>query len=190
MIDTTRAERMGIIDWVRLLEELRNRGIYFFPVKWLEEKTGKRRDSLRIALKRIEHHRLLSRVGRHWVVIPPMTLIEAIPHAWSPSYNSLEWALNYHEVLDQVTYYHTAVTTGKEGKRETSLGTVALFHIPRKLFFGFDDHYVASPEKAILDLLYVRGELKNMPDLNWELVDRDLLDEMASSFPKRVRAQL
>lgn len=186
-MDAVLAERMGIADWIKFLDKLRNKAIRFVPVEWLAEKTGKQRDSLRVALKRLERYGLLSRVGRRWIILPPMTLAEAIPHVWSPSYLSLEWALNYHEILDQVTYWYTAVTTGKEGKQETSLGTVALYHIPRKLFFGFDKQYVASPEKAILDLIYVRGELKIAPDLNWEFVDRKLLDKMAIAYPKRVQ---
>ena len=179
--------RWGIYDWIKLLDELQEEDIHFFPVEWVMERTGKSKDSLRVAMNRLEKKRILTRVGRKWIMTPPLTLAKVIPHVWKPAYLSLEWALNYHGILDQVTYQHTAVTTGKEGQRETRIGSVELHHIPKKLFFGFNEELIAHPEKAILDMMYLKRELKMTSELNWEFVDRKKLRNYAQEYPKRVQ---
>ncbi|MEZ0536648.1 hypothetical protein ACAG39_05280 [Caldicellulosiruptoraceae bacterium PP1] len=114
------------------------------------------------------------------------TLEECATILYPPSYLSLEKALNNHNVLPQACYTMTFVTTRND--YNTSIREVAIEynHIPQELFFGysfdrFTNSYIASPEKAYVDWLYVRGikdkigeyQLLSMPD-EMELIELDV----------------
>jgi predicted transcriptional regulator of viral defense system len=81
-----------------------------------------------------------------------------------PSFVSMESALHYHELIPDVPFGVTAVTTGRGGTRSTPLGTYVYHHVGRARFWGFDEReiapgrrvYVATPERALIDLLYIR----------------------------------
>lgn len=99
------------------------------------------------------------------------------------SYVSLESALAHHGIIPEAVFVTTAVTTGKPGRRETPLGTFVYQHIKPDLFWGYESvvlasgrrvgiggqresaalagsgrtAYVATPEKALLDLAHLRA---------------------------------
>lgn len=95
-----------------------------------------------------------------------------------PSYISLMTALSYYEITTQVQrdfiesvgYYRTKIAEVKESSFNYS-------KINRKLYFGFvkiKGFFIASPEKAFLDAIY----LKSLKKYNFDLtsVDPDKLD--------------
>ena len=61
------------------------------------------------------------------------------------------------------------------------------------LFTGFvrmDDFYMASPEKALLDTLYLRKSLPAADELDMEHIDSVMLHQLAKGFPASVRRKL
>jgi predicted transcriptional regulator of viral defense system len=76
-----------------------------------------------------------------------------------PAYLSLQSALFQHGLIEQVPSVLYAVTVGRTRRIATPQATVSLHHIPAKLFTGFDvsaeGQKVATPEKALFDLLYL-----------------------------------
>ena len=80
-----------------------------------------------------------------------------------PSYVSLESALHFHEMIPDVVQGVTAVTTGRVAEFETPLGRYLFHHVMEERFWGAgyagvargQRALVASPEKALLDLLYL-----------------------------------
>lgn len=87
-------------------------------------------------------------------------------HIVKGSYVSLHTALSYYDLIPEHVAVVTSVTTGRPGTWQNPYGHFSFQHIQNKLFFGFDYRqmtrtqwaYVATPEKALLDLIYLTPE--------------------------------
>lgn len=93
----------------------------------------------------------------------------------TPSYISLEKALEYHNLIPEAVYSYTSVTTGRQGKYISKFGTFDYRHIKTSLFWGYHSielnrqiAFIAEPEKALLDFFY----------LNKIQISSDYIDEM------------
>lgn len=82
----------------------------------------------------------------------------------NPSYVSLEKALEYHGLIPDAVSVYTSVTTKRPGRFVTDMGVFDYRHIKSSLFWGYDSvtvnrqtAFIASPEKALLDLCYFNG---------------------------------
>lgn len=91
-----------------------------------------------------------------------------------PSYVSLQSALYRHGMIDQVPAVTYAVSLARTRRFTTPLGTVSIHHVAAGFFFGFDnvgnsDGRLATPEKALIDFLYLapaRSQLfRALPEL-------------------------
>ncbi|MCC6551802.1 MAG: hypothetical protein IT372_02115 [Polyangiaceae bacterium] len=122
----------------------------------------------------------------------------------APSYVSLESALSHYGLIPELVPVTTSVTTGRTGRFTTALGVHAFHHIKQDLFWGYaltdladgQRAFVATPEKALLDLVHQRsgadapeylGELRLQ---NLDRLDREELLGMAerARSPKLRRA--
>lgn len=81
-----------------------------------------------------------------------------------PSYVSLEKALEYYGLIPDAVSVYTCVTTKRPGKIHTPIGIFDYRHVKNDLFWGYRSlmfekqlSFVAHPEKALLDLFYLRG---------------------------------
>jgi predicted transcriptional regulator of viral defense system len=77
-----------------------------------------------------------------------------------PSYVSLQSALYFHGMISQVPAVTYAVSLARARRFDTPLGVVSLHHVTPGFFFGFEDAgrqgaLIASPEKALVDFLYL-----------------------------------
>jgi predicted transcriptional regulator of viral defense system len=121
-----------------------------------------------------------------------------------PSYVSLQSALAYHGMIPEFVPVVTSVTRGRPGMVTTPLGRFLYRHVQGSLFRGFREvevgdgqkAFVATPEKSLLDLLYLtpRSDEKTYLDelrlQNLEALDTRILMEAAdnSGSRKLVRA--
>ena len=113
-------------------------------------------------LKRLGEKDFLVRLARgRWALartLQRLLLPEhvAAPH---PAYLSLQTALFHHGLIEQVPAVLYAVTTGRTRRVASPVATVSLHHMPATLFAGFEvtgeGARMASPEKALFDLLYL-----------------------------------
>jgi len=105
------------------------------------------------------------------------------------SYISLQSALAYYGLIPEVVPVVTSVTTARPGQWETPLGVYAFRHIKTDLFFGYrlvdvspgQRAFVATPEKALLDLTYLHpggDSLAYLRELRLQNLDRLDLDEL------------
>ncbi|MDO8880312.1 MAG: type IV toxin-antitoxin system AbiEi family antitoxin domain-containing protein [Coriobacteriia bacterium] len=119
-----------------------------------------------------------------------------------PSYVSLESALSYHGVIPEAVFTATSVTSARADEFLTPLGAYSFRHIASRFFWGYTtetvsgaESFVARPEKALLDLVYLRPgagarsflhELRLAPGS----LDLDALAAMAARWgrPKLQRA--
>lgn len=81
-----------------------------------------------------------------------------------PSYISLEKALEYHGIIPEAVPIFTSLTTKRQGRFVSEAGIFVYRHIKKQLFWGYESvtinrqtGFIASPEKALLDLFYLNG---------------------------------
>ena len=179
---------MSILNWIKIFNDLRRKGIKIVHVSFLEAVSGLSPKSLSVALWRLERRGLVERVGRGWYCIDCCETWEIIRVVFPSAYLTLEWALHYHDILDQRVTTITLAWLGKTKTVKVGERTYELHRISRKLYFGFNDKMIAEPEKALLDTLYYRGKLP--PELNLDLLDKNRLAKYSEKYPPRVRRKL
>ena len=144
-----------------------------------------------------------------YALAPPFQKVEAHPffvanRLVQPSYASLQSALSYYGLIPEAVPVTTSVTTSRPGRWDTSLGSYAFRHIKTELFRDYrllevghgQEAFVASPEKALLDLIYLApgadsaAYLKELRLQNLEALDLDRLQDEAglTRRPKLQRA--
>lgn len=118
---------------------------------------------------------------------------------YKPSYISLHSALSFYGVIPEAVIELTSVTTLKTKSFSNSFGLYSYKKIKNELFFGYDIRniddgkalFLAKPEKALLDLLYLypfyktaddMKELRLDEDFLYEEFDADLMKEYLSLF--------
>src|SRR5258706_7060483 len=82
------------------------------------------------------------------------------------SYVSLQSVLAQHSLIPEYVPVTTSVTKGRPGRWDTPLGSYLFRHLQAELFTGFrrvalaggQDALLASPEKALLDLIYLEPD--------------------------------
>jgi predicted transcriptional regulator of viral defense system len=124
----------------------------------------------------------------------------------SGSYISLEMALSYYSLIPEHVAVITSVTTRRPGEWSNEFGRFLYRHIHPRYFFGMEYHlitnqqyaYVAYPEKALLDFIYLRkgGDsadfIQSLRLQNLESLDLDRLQQFTHRFnkPKLHRAAI
>ncbi|MBN1795388.1 MAG: hypothetical protein JW804_01830 [Sedimentisphaerales bacterium] len=122
----------------------------------------------------------------------------------SASYISLQTALAFYGMIPEYVPEVISVTTGRPQTIETPLGRFDFRHINKKLFWGFkkkglfqgQEAFVACPEKALLDLVYLTpgGDsvefIEQLRLQNFETIDKNILRQFAEEcgYPKLMRA--
>jgi hypothetical protein len=120
------------------------------------------------------------------------------------SYVSLQSALSYHGLIPEGVPVTTSVTTGRPGRWDTPLGAFDFRHVQSELFQGYrrievakdQEAFVATPEKALLDLIYLEPGSEDpayLAELRLQHLDRiepESLLRQAEAFrrPKLLRA--
>lgn len=120
-----------------------------------------------------------------------------------PSYVSMESALAWYDLIPESVAVVTSATTARARVVENQLGTFRYRHIQQRLFWGYEavdvqgqNCVIASPEKAILDLLYFRvgttsgQEIQEMRFQNLDRLGEDRLLTFArrTGVPKIITA--
>jgi len=153
-------------------------------------------DSIAVQLTRLVQNNILSHVARGWYANPfhPPTTEEIAMVLRNPSYLSLEYALSHHGILSQRAYTLTLVTTQKRYLYERKEAVYEYHQIKKALFWGYteeDNIFVATPEKALIDLVYLRmvhGDLSMdrfgslLDDMYLEDLDTEKITEYSQRF--------
>ena len=142
---------------------------------------------------------------RRGLYILPRTKRKFEPHPFhianrmsAGSYISLEMALRYYNLIPEHVAIITSVTTGRPRVWENEFGRFIYRHIQPRYFFGMEYRliigqqyaFIAYPEKALLDLIYLRkgGDspefLQSLRLQNLEELDLTRLQKFADRFDK------
>lgn len=112
------------------------------------------------------------------------------------SYVSLQSALAYYGLIPEHVPVVTSVTTARPERLDTPVGTYSFRHVKKSCFFSYvqvaisqNQHaFIATPEKALLDLMYLTpgGEhdlyLRELRLQNLEIIDIAALATGAERF--------
>lgn len=114
-------------------------------------------------LRRLARKGMIVHLSRgRWLVnekIDRLALPELIAAPY-PAYVSLQSALFHHGLIEQIPSVLYAVTPARPRRLRTPLGTISFHRMPPELFKGFElssgsDAKIATPEKALFDMLYL-----------------------------------
>ena len=164
----------------------------------LQKITDLSKESLKVALNRLAGKKILTRIKRgiYQLESSPIDVPKIANQLYYPSYLSFESALSRYGILSQVPYTQTFATI-KKTKRMTLWGTGVEFRqLKKDLFFGYvmdNGMYVAEPEKALLDQLYMAGRGKgelNIKELDLKEINKKLFEKYAKRFPPYIKKQL
>lgn len=180
-----RASILEIIEYLRMLEA---RGVKAIHVYAVRDKFGVSMSSLKALLWRASKKGLINRIGKKWIALPHVQPYEILPLLYPSSYVSMEWALNYHGVSMQKPFTVTAVSTRKTKMIKSNAWSIEVHHIKKELFFGFDNQYIAYPEKALLDLVYIKRRIE--PELDLIEIDKKVLKTYLAKYPRFVKKVL
>ena len=194
---------MKVEEWLDLFKENRNKRL--FSLSDLVLLTGDKRSSLSVQLSRLVRSGIIERPVRGWYANPfaAPSDEELAMVIRQPSYLSLEYALSRQGVLSQDVHVHTLVTTRLPYTFRTGRRVFEYHQMKRTLFRGYlreGNVLVAEPEKALLDLIYVRfvrgrdmgrGALDSLvDDMYLEELDRERLDQHSEGFDAKTRGVL
>lgn len=127
-------------------------------------------------------------------------------YVYTPSYVSLEYAMYHYGLIPENVYEMTSVTTRKTAVFKNHFGTFSYSNVKFDLFFGYtamkDENemhvVIATPEKALLDFIYLRfcrrksrGSIdefvaKNRVQ-NLKTLDRKKYNKYVRKYPERDR---
>ena len=181
---------------IRDLALASNRAV--FSVQQLSNLISKRRAISTVYSSRLVKKKLAIRVMKGTIsfVDDPFVIATQLVE---PSYVSLDSALLFHEIIQQVPKAVECVTS-KNSLRYEKMG-ITYHKIPKRLFFGYQRHtksgsyvFVAEPEKAVIDGIYLgkysKTELKELvPKLN-RIRLKALAKDFSGRGSKKIKAMI
>ncbi len=120
----------------------------------------------------------IKKVRKGWYIFSDFDINEAglfliANKIYAPSYVSLEMGLSQYNLIPEMVYETTCVTSRKTVSFETEIGNFSYKHIKPELMFGYklrrqgDCCYaIAEIEKTLLDYLYLTPDLKSSEDFH------------------------
>lgn len=107
------------------------------------------------------------------------------PQLLEPSYISYHFSLNFYRCIQQIPFKMTLITTQKS--RQISEYTYK--HVNPKLFFGYNREkydgtyiFIAEPEKAVLDMIYLDRVPYNLFDDFLDKLDEKKLKKYINKY--------
>lgn len=186
---------MKTIELIKALDRLNKP---FYSIADIEKITGLSRKSLYVALKRLVDKGALERIGSGiYRSFTGKSEAERVAAAlYMPCYLSFESALSRYDVLNLVPYTLSFATTRKTKRLAVEGRDVEFRQIKKDLFWGYEMKggiYIAKPEKAFLDLLYLasRGMASlDLDEMDIKKLSKTALKKFSKRFPKYTQRYL
>ncbi|GAG62184.1 hypothetical protein ES702_02788 [subsurface metagenome] len=180
---------------IKLLQTLRGFNKTYFTVADLEKILELERDSLYVTLNRLVKAGVLIKLRRgvYQPEFQSLELEKVANEIYYPSYLSFESALSRYGILSQIPYTLTFATTKRSKKLTLSGREVEYRQLKKDYFFAYtikEGIYIAEPEKAILDQLYMMSKGKGESDISeWSLVGlkKNRFLRYSKKFPRTVQ---
>lgn len=176
---------------IELIQKLTELHKSYFTAADLGKILGLRSTSLLVTLSRLVKEGVLLRVRKNIYLVfgGGYEIAQVANQLYFPSYLSFEAALSRFGILSQIPYTLTFATSRPPKKSEVGETEIEYSHLKPDLYFGYQPEggiYVAEPEKALLDELYLisRGMRHlNLEELDLKTISLDKFDVYAGRFP-------
>lgn len=189
---------MKKINYHKFRKKLEGLGRTCFTIQELKKFYNNKKSSLKNLLSRWSKEELIFPISNGYYCFD-IEKLDYLNHACSlikPSYISFEYALNYHGLIEQISQVITLATVKRHKFIHAGPYTYEYTKIKKELFFGYEKikgYYIALPEKALLDTVYLLSRNKRLVDLgniNSKKINKDKLYKFAKQFPKYVTNKL
>ncbi len=175
---------MKITDWLKLFKE--NIDIKVFHIKHMHLLTQMPMASLRTSLCRLVRKGCVKRICKGYYANPfnIPSLEEIASCIYYPSYISLESALSYWGVISQIPNVLTMITIKLPLKIKSNFGEIEYHQIKKDYFWGFIKKgyfFIAEPEKAILDCIYIYKTF-DLSEIRTDILKRSKLKKYAKKM--------
>jgi len=170
---------MKVNEWLDFFKN--NSEKKLFSLSDLSQLTGINKPSLSVQLSRLTKKNIIKRASKDWYENPfnNPTNEEISMVIRYPSYISMEYLLSKKNILSQAVQTYTLITTKLPYTYQKKDKTFEYHQIGKNLFFGYvkeNKITLAEPEKALLDIIYIRY-LKNN-EFSFNSI-KSLIDDMA-----------
>lgn len=179
-------------------KKLESLGKTYFTVQELKKFYRNKKSSLKNLLSRWSKEEVIFSLSNGYYCFD-IERLDYLNHACNlikPSYISFEYALNYYGLIEQVPQVITLATVKRHKFIHSGPYTYEYTKMKKELFFGYekiDQYYIALPEKALLDTIYLLSRNKRLADLsslNYKKINKDRLYKYAKKFPDYVTDKL
>jgi len=186
---------MKSIELIKTLERINKP---FYSIADIEKITGVSRKSIYVTLNRLVEKGILERIGTGvYRLFTAKVSVEKIAGSlYMPNYLSFESALSRHGILNLVPYTLTFATPRKTKRSVIEGRDVEFRQVKKDLFWGYQVQggiYVAKPEKAFLDLVYLasRGIASiDLDEMNLKKLSMIRVKEFSKKYPEYTRVYL
>jgi len=160
------------------------------------------RHHIQVQLSRWANSGKISQIRRAWYLIEKPYRLNDVPipvianSVVHPSYLSLDWALQYYEMIPEYVPNPTSITTGRGFQFVAQNRLFIYYHVQPSFFAGYarmksNGHIIniAHPEKALLDKIYLfiqrnKFSLDWLNELRLQNLDRFSIARFKSFFQK------
>ncbi len=161
----------------------------YLTINDLEKILRAKRGSLKVKLVRLVKRNVLLRLRRGIYILAnkPILADKLATQVFQPSYISFEFALARYGLLGQIPYTITLASSRLCMKTNLANFAIEIRKIKKSLFGGYimqEGVLIATPEKALLDMLYMVSLGKSAFDLT-ELNLRDISKKKVLALSKK-----
>ena len=193
-------EKVKVDEWLKFFKQHTEKKL--FSLSDLAQLTGISKSVLSVQLTRLIKAKVINRAAQVWYENPFNTPSneEISMVIRYPAYISMEYALSKHGILSQATYTLTLMTTKLPYIYKTKQTVYEYHQIGKSLFWGFKKDgtvQIAEPEKALLDLIYIRhiknkelkidGVASLVNDTSVDELDLETLQKYSKKYSKNTR---
>lgn len=154
-------------DYLQFKQNLENTGKTYFQFSDLEKFYSHHSGSLKTLLSHWAKRGAIYGLKRGFYTfdIIRVDYLHLANNIYGDSYISFEYALYFHNLINQVPSTITLVTQKRSRTITVSNWTFEYTHLKNELMFGYelkDKIYIATPEKALVDLFYLMARGKRL----------------------------
>jgi predicted transcriptional regulator of viral defense system len=170
----------------------------YFTVDEISRALNIKKTSMYTVLNRLVKSGILERVGRNIYIVlgTPIELDRMVTQIFRPSYISFETALSRYGIISQIPYSVTLASPKGTKKIVLAGRSIEISKLKKSLFFGYvleGGVLIATPEKALLDMLYMVSLGKSgfdMSELNLRDISKKKALELSKKYPRATQKLL
>ena len=179
-------------NYIQFKQKLEQTGKTYFTLYDLQKFYHGSRANLKVLLSQWTNKGNIKHLGRgiYTFIISQVNYLQLATSLDATSYVSFEYALYYHQLIDQVPSIITLATKKRHRLINMEPWIFEYTKLKDSLFFGYelrDKTLIATPEKALADTLYLIARGKRLVELDTLAINRinkKIFKQTLKKFPQ------